>query len=79
MPSKHLERGAGQVWPRAAAHDHARALERGLLAHVRQSTLVMRLKSLMPSSLAACIANGRLRHTGEGAVKRAPQRVVSRV
>ena len=28
---------------------------------------------------SACIANGRLRHTVEGAVRRAPPRVVSRV
>ena len=55
------------------------ALERVRLAHVPQTTRVMRLHSSRTSRLAACIANGRLGHAGTGTVRRAPPCVVSRV
>ena len=55
------------------------ARERGLLAHAHPNTLVIRLTSSRTSRLAACIANGRLRHTGKNAVRRAPPCVVSHV
>ena len=55
------------------------ALERGLLAHVRQTTLVMQLQSSRTSRLVACVVNGRVRHTAAGAVRTAPPCVVDRV
>ena len=85
-----LRRGRAGGQSGTGESQHARAEERPPGAHHCQvrwdRTLNWNVRvgnqpdaSVKPQVRSACVVNGRLRHTGQGAVRRAPRCVVSRV